>query len=97
MFSLSLYFFRARGKYGLNYFLDHFWASFFRPVFLDHFKGGGTPLVLRGGGMKSISTEGGVGDRVLLPREGERRTITTQGGVGGGCYGKHYWFNWFFD
>ena len=47
--------------------------------------------------MKSISTEGGVGDRVLLPREGERRTITTQEGVGGGCYRKHYWFNWFFD
>ena len=47
--------------------------------------------------MKSISTEGGVGDRVLLPREGDRRTITTQGRVGGGCYRKHYWFYWFFD
>ena len=45
--------------------------------------------------MKSISTEGGVGERV--PGRGERRTITRQGRVGGGCYRKHYWFNWFFD
>ena len=58
--------------------------------------------------MKSISTEGGVGGRVLLLRGGKRRTITSQGGVGGGCNSKHYWlmellldranyFNWFFD
>ena len=56
-------------------------------------KGGSTTLVLSG--MKSISTEGGVGERV--PGRGERRTITRQGRVGGGCYRKHYWFNWFFD
>ena len=37
---------------------------------MDHFKGGGIPLVLKGGGMKSISTEGGVGDGLLLCREG---------------------------
>ena len=41
--------------------------------------------------MKSISSEGGVGGRVLLLREGVRRTIITKGGVGGGCNGKHYW------
>ena len=55
--------------------------------------------------MKSISTEGGMGGRLLLPIE--RRTIITQGGVGSGCNSKHYWlmellldrtnyFNWFF-
>ena len=33
-----------RVKYGLDYFLDHF----FGPFFLDHFiRGGSTPLVLR--------------------------------------------------
>ena len=52
--------------------------------------------------MKSISTEGGMGGRLLLPIE--RRTIITQGS---GCNSKHYWlmellldrtnyFNWFF-
>ena len=38
-----------RVKYGLDYFLDHFFLDyFFRPFFLDHFiRGGSTPLVLR--------------------------------------------------
>ena len=44
----------------------------------------------------SISTQGGVGGKLLLLREGriglqwrgERRTINTQGGVGGGCISK---------
>ena len=53
---------RHRVKYGLDYFLD---------LFLDHFRGGKTHHYYRGrGGMKSISTEGGVGGRVLLLREG---------------------------
>ena len=67
-------------------------------IFLDHFKGG----------EHNISTEGGVGRSLSVLREGwekecyypgrgERRTITRQGRVGGGCYRKHYWFNWFFD
>ena len=46
--------------------------------------------------MQSISTQGGVGGKLLLLREGriglqwrgERRTINTQGGVGGGCISK---------
>ena len=98
VFPLALFFSGIGGNMDWIVFLDLFLDQFFRPfIFWDHFKGGGTPLVLRGGGMKSISTEGGVGDRVLLPREGDRRTITTQGRVGGGCYRKHYWFNWFFD
>ena len=44
-----------------------FWTIFF---FLDHFIGGeNTPLVFREGWMQSISTEGGVGGKVLV-REG---------------------------
>ena len=58
--------------------------------------------------MKSISTEGGVGGRVLLLREGFEKDYYYAGRVGGGCNSKHYWlmellldrtnyFNWFFD
>ena len=39
-------------------------------IFWTILKGRSTPLVLREGGMKSISAKGGVGGRVLLPREG---------------------------
>ena len=63
-----------------------FFGPFFGPVFLDHFfwtilKGGHT-ISTEGGGMKPISTEGGVGDRVLLPREG-RETDYYYAGRGG--------------
>ena len=97
----DFYFSWHRVKYGLDHFLDHFWTPFwiiFWTNFLDHFKGE----------EHTISIEGGVGWSLWVLREGwetecyypgrgERRTITTQGGVGGGCYRKHYWFNWFFD
>ena len=57
--------------------------------------------------MKYISTEGGVGGRVLLLREGREKDYF-YAVVGGGCNSKHYWlmellldrtnyFNWFFD
>ena len=80
-------------------------------IFWTILKGGGeeenTPLVPRRGGMKSISTEGGLGGRVLLLREGREKDYF-YAGVGGGCNSKHYWlmellldrtnyFNWFFD
>ena len=72
---------RHRVKYGLDYFLDHFF-------FWTILKGGeSTPLVLREGWEAEC----------YYPGRGERRTIFTQGGVGGGCNSKHYWFNWFFD
>ena len=46
--------------------------------------------------MQSISTQGGVGGKLLLLRKGRiglqwrgrRRTINTQRGVGGGCISK---------
>ena len=45
-----------------------FWIIFF---FCTILKGGeSTPLLLRGGGMKSISIERGVGGRVLLLGDG---------------------------
>ena len=50
-------------------FLTIFWTIFFT-IFLDNFEGGSTPLVLRKGRMKYISTKGGVGGGVLLLREG---------------------------
>ena len=50
--------YRQRVKYGLDYFLNHFWTILM---------GGKTPLVLREGWVESISTVGG---RVLLLREG---------------------------
>ena len=47
------------------------WTFFWIIFFLHHFKGGeSTPLLLRGGGMKSISIERGVGGRVLLLGDG---------------------------
>ena len=52
--------------YGLDHFLDHFLDYFFWTIL----KGGSTPLVLREGRMKSISTKRGVGGGVLLLREG---------------------------
>ena len=39
--------------------------------------------------MKSISTEGGVGGRVLLLREGYETDYYYAGRVGGGCNSKH--------
>ena len=58
-----------------------FWTNFFGPIFLDHFKGGSTPLVLREGwdevyqywgrgGRQSVITQGGARDGLLLRREG---------------------------
>ena len=41
--------------------------------------------------MKFISSEGGVGGRVLLLREGCETDYNYKGRVGGGCNGKHYW------
>ena len=63
---------RHRVKYGLDYFLDHFLDQCLDQClnqFLDHFIGGEHALVLREGGMQSISTKGGVGGRELLLRE----------------------------
>ena len=61
-------------KYGLDYILDHFfWTIFLDHFFLDHFiRGGGEAHHLYSGKcrMQSISTEEGVGGRVLLHREG---------------------------
>ena len=45
------------------------WTDF-GPFFGPFYEGRSTLSVLREGGMQSISTEGGVGGRVLLLREG---------------------------
>ena len=50
--------------------MDNFLDHFFWTIFWTILKGGSTPLVLGEGGMKSISTKGGVGGGVLLVREG---------------------------
>ena len=63
-----------RVKYGLDYFLDHFFGLFFWTIFFfgPFHKGGGEAHHWYSGkcGMQSISTEEGVGGRVLLLREG---------------------------
>ena len=52
-----------RVKYGLDYFLDHFFGLFFWTIFfLDHF--------IRGGGKHTIGTQGSVGCSLLVPRKG---------------------------
>ena len=51
--------------YFVDYFLDHF-----LDYFLNHFiRGESTSTVLREGGIKSTSTDGRVGGRVLSLRE----------------------------
>ena len=53
-----------RVKYGLDYFLDHFFGLFFWTIFfLDHFIRGG-------GGKHTIGTQGSVGCSLLVPRKG---------------------------
>ena len=62
------------------------WGSFY--------KGGvgeSTPLVLREGGKQSLSTEGGVGGRVLSLREGWETDYYYAGRVGGCCNSKRFW------
>ena len=64
-----------------------FWTNF-----LDHFKGGSTPLVLREGWDEVYQYCGkGWETECYYPGWGERRTITAQGRVEGGCNSKHYW------
>ena len=52
----------------MDYFVDHFLNRFFGPLTI--MGGEAHRYYLRRDGMQSISTEGGVGGRVLLPREG---------------------------
>ena len=60
-----------------------FFLGLFFGQFLDHFIGGGEVdhKYLRRGGMQFISTQEGVGGRLLLHEGGGRRTI----GVVGSC------------
>ena len=56
---------RHRVKYGLDYFLDYFLNHFMDQIFLDHFIGGG--------GKHTISTQGGVGCSLSVPRAGWKK------------------------
>ena len=57
-----------RVKYGLDYFLDHFFGLFFWTIFfLDHFF---FWTISQGGGKHTISTQGSVGCSLLVPRKG---------------------------
>ena len=55
---------RHRVKYGLDYFLDYFLNHFMDQIFLDHFIGGGK---------HTISTQGGVGCSLSVPRAGWKK------------------------
>ena len=60
----------------MDCFVDHFLNRFFGPFFFFFFTimgGEAHRYYLRRDGMQSISTEGGVGGRVLLTREGRER------------------------
>ena len=56
---------RHRVKYGLDYFLDYFFNHFMDQFFFGPF--------YRGGGKHTISTQGGVGCSLSVPRAGWKR------------------------
>ena len=54
----------------MDYFVDHLLNRFLDLFFFTIMGGEAHRYYLRRDGMQSISTEGGAGGRVLLPREG---------------------------